>query len=155
MKSGILVVFCRVGCQCPPSISSETQGPNAPALVVLNPMPKTGKEGPISKPKKYGMSIQAVEAGNRNFLTLRLINTGSKPIVAYNFDSKLVIDCEITSVPGGIWRKEPEMQIHTSFNIPTKDVFTSIPGHGSISLEVRSMPIPEKVRAGTYIATVD
>ena len=154
MKSGILLVFCLVGCQSPPNISSETPGPNAPALVVLNPMPKTGKEGPVSKPNRNGISIQAVESDGRDFLTLRLINNGTKPVQAYMPSGSMAVDCEIISVPSGVWRQEQMMMIDPVHILPQQNSFISLPRHKSISIEVHSIPIREKIRRGTYIATV-
>jgi hypothetical protein len=118
-------------------------------------MPKTGKEGPISKPNKNGISIQAVENENQKFLTLKLINTGSKPIRAFNRDTSVVVNCEITSVTGSVWRQGPMEMIDPAYVLPDEGSFVTIPGHQSISVEVLQIPIYEKIRAGTYIATVN
>ncbi|MEI7985283.1 MAG: hypothetical protein WCI55_06615 [Armatimonadota bacterium] len=154
MKSAILLVLFIAGCQ-QSNYSSETPPPSASTSPVeLSPMPKTVKKGPISKPNRNGIALQAVENENQKFLTLKLINTGSEPIRAFNWDANLAVDCDITSVMGSEWRKEPMTMVDLAYVLPEKVSFVTIPGHQSISMEVLQIPIHEKIRAGTYIATV-
>ena len=155
MKAAILFSLCLAGCQ-QANVSSETPPLNqSTSPVVLDPMPRTGKEGPISKPNKSGIAIQAVENENRNFITLRLINTGKKPVMAYLSNGSMAVDCEIISVSGSVWRKEQMVMIDPAYVLPTKKDFISVPSQQSMTIEVHRIPIREKIRRGTYVATID